>query len=123
MKVQLNRRQGFCKVIRESGDPKFRDGSWGSGESRLLYNVKQILNRRGFDLIKKRMARDKMFQHMVSDEQLYLRSRRPHKPHRPMMDMMIWNPHWQIRGANDDFNKDGSVTLEVITDAFAEEKP
>jgi len=74
MNVELNYRKGTCTVTREDGDPKLYGGSWGSGESQLLYWIKRTLNSCGHDLIKKRMWKDG---HMVSDDQLYLRTRSP----------------------------------------------
>ena len=103
MKVEI--KNCVCKVTREPGDPKFRDGSWGSGESRLLYHVKKILNARGLDLIKKRMHKDG---HMVSDEQQYLRTKKTRKNY-----MAIWNASWQIAGADKAFNERGEVELDV----------
>lgn len=109
MKVILNINDdgnGTCIVTRESGDPKFRDGSWGSGESRLLYHAKQILNKGGYDFIKKRMWRDG---HLVSTEQLYLREKKVYGKRQ----LAIWNQSWQIAGANKDFNEEGKVILTV----------
>lgn len=103
MKVEFS--GNVVKVIREPGDPKFRDGSWGSGESRLLYHVKRILNKAGFDLIKKRMWRDG---NMVDDRQQYLRSRKKGES-----CICIYNAHWQIAGADRDFNEQGIVTLAI----------
>ena len=94
-----------CEVIRETGDPVFRNGGWGDGESRLLYHVQQELNRQGFDLIKKRMWRDG---HLVDDHQQYLRSRKVKGE-----VTAIYNGHYAIAGAEVAFNRDGKVTLRV----------
>jgi hypothetical protein len=91
------------RVTREPSDPKFKDGSWGDAESRLLYHVKRILNARGMDLIKKRMWRDG---HMVDDRQQYLRSRLKNAK-----CICIRNLSWQIAGADKDFNERGVVDL------------
>jgi len=96
---------GWCIVEREPGDPVFRDGSWGDGESRLLYHVKRILNKRGHDFIKKRMWKDG---HLVDDHQQYIRSGR--KPG-SLTCLAIWNSHWAIEGANETFNRTGTVSL------------
>lgn len=40
MKVSLE--ATTCTVIREEGDIKFYNTGWGTGESRLLYHVKNI---------------------------------------------------------------------------------
>lgn len=104
MKVTID--GNICRIEKETGDPIFRDSEWGSGESRLLYKVQQILNARGMDLIKKRMWKDG---HMVSEEQLYLRSRDMKKKDA----IMLWNTHWQINGIDTDFNKDGVAELQI----------
>jgi hypothetical protein len=105
MKVTID--GNICRVEKEKGDPIFRNGEWGSGESRLLYHVKQILNKRGMDLIKKRMWKDG---HMVSKDQLYLRSRN----FRGKRITAIWNNFFQIRGANYNFNEYGVTELHII---------
>lgn len=107
-------------VIREPGDEKYRDGEWGSGESRLLYHVKlRILNgeveNQGdlpTDVIKKRMWKDG---HLVDVDQLYLRTRKPcHKDKDgDKMYLAIHNTHWAIRGLDTDFNEDGECHLQV----------
>jgi hypothetical protein len=71
-----------CYVYREPGDPVFRPNrsknswsppGWYGAESRLLYNVKKILDERGYGIIKKRMWKDG---HMFgSNHSQYLRSR------------------------------------------------
>jgi hypothetical protein len=49
--------------------------------------------------------------HLVSEEQQYLRSR--NMKSKTLKPMVIYNDFYQIRGANDDFNEDGKVTLRV----------
>ena len=58
--MRLTYNRFTVQVDRTDDDPKFRDGGdgWGSGESRLLYHVKQALLRDGHDVIKKRMYLD-----------------------------------------------------------------
>jgi len=51
-------------AIREGGDPKFYGVQFARGESRLLHQIKIVLNNNGFDLIKKRMWKDG---HLVDD--------------------------------------------------------
>jgi len=121
MKVEIDARRkrmgGTCTVTREKSDPVFRDSGWGSGESRLLYHVKKILNARGFDLIKKRMCKDG---HLVDSDQLYLRTRssKSPKPH-----VYIYNMGWAIEGADVIFKHDGVVKLGVIYDVFESKTP
>lgn len=117
MKVEIKGNE--CIITREQDDPRFKDGGFAggnAGESRLLYHVKNILNKRGYDLIKKRMWRDG---HMVDDLQQYLRTRKPTGD--PNKDIYIYNNFWQIRGAEEDFNKDGQVILSIGTDIFKED--
>ena len=113
MKVILHRY--YCRVVREKGDPVFKGGTWGDGESRLLYWVKRILNKKGLNLIKKRMWKDG---HLVDSHQQYLRTRSPRcpKPH-----IIIVNDQWVIRGADTMFNNDGVVELRVWRDVFTKE--
>jgi len=121
MKVEL--RENQCIVSRESTDPKFYNGGgWDKsrpgdiGESRLLYHLKKTLNAMGYDLIKKRMAKDG---HMVDDHQQYLRTRKPSGD--PQKDICIYNPDWAIEGAEVMFNK-GETTLAVEYDFFNTDK-
>ena len=107
-------------VIREAGDPVFRDGEWGSGESRLLYHVKKkiiagkVENWGLFltDIIKKRMWKDG---HLVDDSQLYLRSRKYYSIDGAgdKLYLAIHNTHWAIRGIDTDFNEDGECHLQM----------
>ena len=69
----------------------------------------------GYDLIKKRMWKDG---HMVDDRQQYIRARK--KTGDPERDIMIWNTFFQIRGANEDFNR-GEVFLGLEKDIFVED--
>ena len=112
MKVEIN--GSICKVTRKAGDPKFYGVANGAGESKLLYHVKQILNKEGCDLIKKRMWKDG---NLVDDLQQYLRTRSPKspKPH-----IYIYNNYWQIRGAEEDYNKHGQTELTVIYNIYEE---
>ena len=113
MKVHLSFSTKECYVWREKGDPKFRDSGWGSGESRLLYHVQQILKKEGHDLIKKRMHKDG---HMYGDEKMqYLRTRSP-KSARP--HIYIYDAEWQLRNSATDFNENGEVTFRMETEVF-----
>jgi hypothetical protein len=103
-------------VEREDGDPKFYGVQYAKGESNFLYWLKNILNKEyGFDLIKKRMAKDG---HMMDDMQQYLRTRSP-KSKCPQV--MIWNGHWQIRGIEEDWNR-GTAILNVDP-MYTDEEP
>jgi len=103
MKVEL--RERILLVIREDGDPKYYGVRNAVGESKLLYAIKNELNRQGFDFIKKRMAKDG---HMMDGMQQYLRERRATNGRM----LAIYNPRWQIEGAEREFNR-GKLTLAV----------
>ena len=96
-------------AIRENGDPKFYGVKNAAGESRLLYQIKVLLNNNGFDLIKKRMWKDG---HLVDAYQQYLRVRhdRTDTPH-----VAIFSSFFAIHGAEEEWNK-GKVTLSMETD-------
>jgi len=113
MIVNLNINAHYCEVIRESDDIVFSGICNAAGESRLLYHVKKILNNRGYDLIKKRMAKDG---HLVSDTQQYLRTRKPSGD--PKKNLCIYNTEWCINGADFYFRKNGRVLLRVETGIF-----
>lgn len=100
------------RVIREPSDPKYYGVVNAAGESKLLYAVKNQLNAQGWDLVKKRMWKDG---HLVGEMQQYLRSRKPSG--NPEKDIYIWNGHWQIHGAEKDFNN-GEVVLIVERGIF-----
>jgi hypothetical protein len=112
MKVELffNKEsgEGSCTVIREPGDPKFRNSGWGDGESRLLYHVQKALKAQGYDFIKKRMWKDG---HMVDERQQYLRERKVFKGWRMLI---IRNDQWAIEGADKTFNRGGKVILDLV---------
>jgi hypothetical protein len=100
------------EITREEGDTRCSSGGYSDPESRLLYHVKQALNARGYDLIKKRMWKDG---HLVADEQQYLRTRskRSKGPH-----VYIWNPSWSVYDAAKILMEAGSVTLAIERDVF-----
>jgi hypothetical protein len=111
MKVIM--KKGCCIVRRTKDDPTFKDSEWGSAESQLLYRIKGILNKRGYELIKKRMWRDG---HLMDDNQLYLRTKKPSG--KPSKDIYIYNSNWAVEGAEVDFNKKGETVLTVVTGVF-----
>ena len=102
---------GILKVTREATDKKYYGEVNGAGESKLLHDIKLQLNKDGYDLIKKRMGKDG---HLMDDMQQYLRTR---KKGSGKADIFIYNGNWNIRGANDDFNK-GEVILNVEYNVF-----
>lgn len=98
-------------VTREETDPKYYGTGNRAGESKLLYAIKNELNKQGYDLIKKRMWEDG---HLVDDMQQYLRTR---KKGAGKADIYIYSNFWAIKGANDDFNN-GEVELSVEYNVF-----
>lgn len=128
MKVRLetydgNPFRGILHLAKEPGDPRCTDGTWGCGESRVLYHVKQQIiagkvegwpKELGTDWIKKRMGKDG---HLVCSSQLYIRSRKPVVTDKDgdKLHACLSNTHWAIRGINDDLNDpdDGHATLQL----------
>ena len=104
-------------MTREPGDPKCHGVQNAKGESRLLHHIKLILNKRGYNLVKVRMAKDG---NLVDDMQQYLRPAGLH-PVSKKTNIAIYNGNWAIRGAEEDFNKDGKTVLMVQYD-FCEKK-
>ena len=109
MKVILKEHK--CEVIREEGDSKIYGIVNAAGESRLLYLVQRELKKQGHDVIKKRMYKDG---HLVDDLQQYIRTREGSEP-----SFAIYNTHWAINGAEEDFNQ-GKAVLCVIRDLWNE---
>jgi len=114
MKVEIT---GYrCVVTKEAGDKNHFYGIVNaSGESALLYAIKNVLNKQGYDLIKKRMYKDG---HLVDDIQQYIRARK--KTGNPEKDICIYNGNWQIHGAEQHYNEYGTVSLNVEKDIFAD---
>lgn len=102
MKVEL--KEHICTVTREPGDPKMRDGGFGTAESRLLHHVKKVLNARGFDLVKRRTQSDG---HMYGWERtVYLRDRK--------WRFCIVDGNWALNdNAAAEFNRKGEAVLLV----------
>jgi hypothetical protein len=111
MKVQVL--EHVCVVTKEPGDPRFSGVVNAAGESRLLYHIKKELNKRGYDLIKKRMWKDG---HLVDSMQQYLRTRK--KSDNNIHDIYIYNGNWNVEGADERLNRDGTVTLTVVRCIF-----
>lgn len=121
MKVVL--KDNRCIVTKEPSDPIFRNSGWDksrpgdAGESRFLYHIKLALIQQGYDLIKKRMAKDG---HLVDDHQQYLRTRKPSS--NPAKNICVYNDRWAIEGAEEQFNKTGQSELTVVTDIFTKKE-
>ena len=105
--------EGYVTFHRDTTDLRFHGLRFAKGEHGLMHRIAKWLNARGFDLIKKRAQKDG---HMIGDEyQPYVRCRKPRKdvPH-----IYVWLGFYALRGANEDWNKDGRVELILETDVF-----
>ena len=105
MKVTLTNTS--CLIEQEPGDKRYYGIRNAAGESNLLYAIKNHLNAKGYDFIKKRMAKDG---HMVDDMQQYLRERKPVSGRQ----LAIYNRAWAIEGADETLNRTGRVDLIVM---------
>ncbi len=113
-----------CYVYREPGDPVFRPNrsksswsppGWYGAESRLLHNLKKILNGRGYGLIKRRVWRDG---HMFGSEHTqYLRSRNL----KAAPSLYVYHGNAALEVAAESFNVLGRVELDVTYGAGLED--
>jgi hypothetical protein len=113
-----------CYVYREPGDPVFRPNrskhswsppGWYGAESRLLHNVKKILDGRGYGLIKKRMWRDG---HMFgSDHTQYLRSRNL----KAIPSLYVYHANYALEVAAESCNILGRARFDVVYGAGRED--
>lgn len=96
-------RENSAVITRESTDKKY----YGlSGESLLLYNIKNALIKQGYDVIKKRMWKDG---HLYGDVTLqYIRTRNKNAND----FMMIYDGNYAVRAMTEDFNN-GELTLNI----------
>ncbi len=96
--------------------------AWGDAESRLLYNIKKLLNKpdciifpldhkkQKITWLKKRMWKDG---HMVDEQEQYLRSTKPFTfLGKAPVYICLHNIHWAIRGIDTDFNE-GEAKLQI----------
>ena len=106
--------EGEVTFFREDTDPRRFDGmKFAKGEHALFRYIAKWLNAHGFDVIKKRAQKDG---HMIGDPyQPYIRCRKPGKgiPH-----IYIWSGFYALRGANEDWNREGKVDLLLKTNVF-----
>lgn len=101
MKIQISKAGQYLVVTRDPGDPKFYGVKNAAGESKLFHRIKNQLNQMGLDCIKKRMQKDG---HLHPEMQQYIRDKNG--------KWCFYNGHWQIDGADVDFNK-GRVILLI----------
>ena len=102
----------YLTVIREENDPKFYGVHNAAGESNFLHFLKTLLNKQGFDMIKKRMWKDG---NMTDDMKQYIRVRNPKAVKNGAPNIALHNYYWDVRGLEEDWNK-GETTLEIIRD-------
>jgi hypothetical protein len=88
---------------------------WCAAESRLLHNVQKILDRRGYDLLKKRMGRDG---HMFGSEHTqYLRSRNL----KAVPSLYVYHADSALEVAAENYNVLGRAVLDVVYGAGRED--
>ena len=97
MRVVLKR---HCALVYKTA----RDARVNS-DSQFLYHVKRELQRRGFDVIKKRMWRDG---HMVSDTQQYVRTRDTKN------GFAVFQTDYALRSSYPSYNSGHVVTLGLL---------
>jgi hypothetical protein len=94
-------------VIRQNDDPKFYS------ESRLWYAIKNELNARGYDLIKKSPGNDG---HLTgADYYLRIRSHRSQSPH-----VYIYDSQYAIRMMYTPYNE-GQLTLDIALNVYGKQ--
>jgi len=113
-----------CHVYRKPGDPVLRPNrspsswsppGWCAAESRLLHNVRKILDRRGFNLLKKRMWRDG---HMFGSEHTqYLRSRNL----KAVPSLYVYHADCALEVAAENYNVLGRAAFDVVYAAGRED--
>ena len=109
---------GTLTVTRDLEDPKFRGMKEGRGERQLLGYLASKLNGRGFNLIRKEMAKDG---HLTSEDRFYLRPRSRKAERQNTPHVYILNPNWDIAGAEEAWNREGTVVLQVLGDPNEEQ--
>lgn len=85
------------EVIKEKGDKRYSRG-YALPESGFLYDVMQALKKQGYDVIKKRMAKDG---HMMDDLQQYIRTRKTSGND----SFCIYNCMWATYDLGEEYNK------------------
>jgi hypothetical protein len=114
VRIEFNPEATRLTLFREPADYRPRRSVWNPDPlSTLLHWVKNALNARGFDLVKRRMWRDG---HMYGDETLsYLRTR---KPTSPGPHVYVYDGDYAIRDAVRDWWVEGEIELLVEHDVY-----
>lgn len=105
--MQVRMTEHSCVVTREPTDRVLRDGGWGDADSRLLFRLKEHLNRTGGDWIKKRMWKDG---HLVDDTQHYIRERKS----RNGVQLAVYATDYALRSSADVFNRGEPVCFALV---------
>lgn len=120
MKVEMTNYS--CTVTREDWDKRMRPPGW-PGEtshghapdelSTVLHHVKLILNARGYDLIKKRMAADGHLFGFHTQQYLRVSGPRSQSPH-----VYIYFERYAVADGLEEYNKTGQLRLKVALDVY-----
>jgi hypothetical protein len=107
MKVTLNKYN--LEVKKETGDKNIYS------ESTFLHKIKKELIKQGYDVIKKRMAKDG---HMFgSDTTQYIRSRDT-KENRKMGGFYVYDGNYALKLSYEDYNMKGVMSFNVERNIF-----
>ena len=97
-------------VQRETSDKPY---GWGptAAESNLMYTLKQVLSKAGFDVIKKLVHKDG---HLFGHDQLtYVRSNPKHRLLERDLSFYVYDGQYAIRLSSDDWNQKGTVDFHI----------
>jgi hypothetical protein len=102
MIVKFNLADYKIEVIKEAGDKRYKRG-YALPESGFLYDVMQELKSQGYDVIKKRMAKDG---HMMDDTQQYIRTRKyMTSPEGTFGEFAIYSRAYALVDLGEEYNK------------------
>lgn len=110
MKVFLDFDNHSCKVVKEKYEKPIPLSGWirkygGDPSSTLLYKIKKELNKKGWNIIKKRMNKDG---YLTSEERQYLVTREKNGN-----NFCIYDGLYDIRDAREEYNKLGEIILNL----------
>ena len=91
-------------VEREPGERKIPRSGWSNTpvDSVFLYRLKRELNKKGFNLIKKRMVSDG---HLTNEDRQYLRDRK--------WTVFVYDPDYMLRDCQEEYNLTGKTKLRI----------
>lgn len=114
--IRKGQSHGSITFVREDGDPKFYGIQGAKGEKRLFSWLCRELNELGFSLTSVNTQDDG---HMLGDQ--FQPIARPIKRGKGP-NIAFYSGFYALRGANEDWNKDGEVSLILVMDYF-EKRP